>query len=169
MLSVHNIHFHDGIKKPSKISYQAKGNQYATNMLQNSDIKMIKHRLSKVPNANWLPNDISFNSQISNDYKFHRQLWLTKTQQHNNSYKLDIHKWIIEILVMWTMFNPFMQSGLFYLNCFNIRNVWLFLLLPCFIEIPVINANSVDPDQMTCSAGSDLGLHCLQMSLFMGC
>ena len=31
------------------------------------------------------------------------------------------------------------------------------LLLPCFIEIPVFNANSVDP--------SDLSLHCLPMSL----
>ena len=33
-----------------------------------------------------------------------------------------------------------------------------FLLRPCFIEIPVFNANSV-------SAASDLGLHCLPMSL----
>ena len=29
--------------------------------------------------------------------------------------------------------------------------------------IPVLNVNSVDPDQMPCSAESDLGLHCLQM------
>ena len=36
-----------------------------------------------------------------------------------------------------------------------------FLLLLCFIEIPVINANSVDPDQMLHSAASDLGWHCL--------
>ena len=43
--------------------------------------------------------------------------------------------------------------------------VWLDLLLPYFIEIPVFNANSVDPDQMLCSAMSDLGLHCLPMSL----
>ena len=32
-------------------------------------------------------------------------------------------------------------------------------------EIPVINANSVDPDQTPRSAASDLGLHCLPMSL----
>ena len=38
-------------------------------------------------------------------------------------------------------------------------------LLPCFIEIPVFNANIVDPDQMPHSAASDLGLHCLTMSL----
>ena len=40
-----------------------------------------------------------------------------------------------------------------------------FLLLPCLIEIPVFNANSEDPDQMLCSASSDLYLHCLPMSL----
>ena len=30
--------------------------------------------------------------------------------------------------------------------------------------MPVVNANSVDPDQMPCSAAADLGLHCLPMS-----
>ena len=39
-----------------------------------------------------------------------------------------------------------------------------FPLLPRFIEMPVINANSVDPDQTPRSAASDLGLHCLPMS-----
>ena len=39
-----------------------------------------------------------------------------------------------------------------------------FLLLPCFMEIPIINANSVEPDQMPHSAASDLGLHCLPVS-----
>ena len=39
-----------------------------------------------------------------------------------------------------------------------------FSLLPCFIEIPVFNTNSVDPDQMLHSVASDLGLHCLLMS-----
>ena len=34
-----------------------------------------------------------------------------------------------------------------------------------FIEIPVFKANSVDPDQTPRSAASDLGLHCLPMSL----
>ena len=36
------------------------------------------------------------------------------------------------------------------------------------IEIPVFNANSVDPDRMSRSAASDLGLHCLPMSLLWG-
>ena len=33
-----------------------------------------------------------------------------------------------------------------------------------FIEIPEFNANSVDPNQTSRSAASDLGLHCLPMS-----
>ena len=61
--------------------------------------------------------------------------------------------------------NPFVPSGLFYLHCvarsiFNIRGFWLFLLLPCFIEMFVFNANSVDPDQTP----SYLGLHGLSLS-----
>ena len=35
----------------------------------------------------------------------------------------------------------------------------------CFKEIPELNANSVDPDQMPHSAVSDLGLHCLPICL----
>ena len=42
-----------------------------------------------------------------------------------------------------------------------------FLSLPCFIEIPDFNANSADPDQTPRSAASDLGLHCLPMSLLL--
>ena len=45
----------------------------------------------------------------------------------------------------------------------------LFLLLPCLIEFPVFSTNSVDPDQTPRYAASDLGLHCLTMSRFMGC
>ena len=37
-----------------------------------------------------------------------------------------------------------------------------FLLLPCFIEIPVVNANSADPDQRLHPAASELGLHVCQ-------
>ena len=37
-----------------------------------------------------------------------------------------------------------------------------------FIEIPVFNANSVYSDQMTHSAASDLGLHCLAINLLGG-
>ena len=48
---------------------------------------------------------------------------------------------------------------------FQVKDVsgW-FLLLPWFTEIPVFNANSIDPDQMPRSAASDLGLRCLPMS-----
>ena len=44
---------------------------------------------------------------------------------------------------------------------------WL-LLSPCFTEIPVCNANNVNPDQTPRSAASDLGLHCMPMFLFNG-
>ena len=40
--------------------------------------------------------------------------------------------------------------------------------LLCFIVIPVLNANSIDPDLMPHSATSDLGLHCLPIMPFMG-
>ena len=65
-----------------------------------------------------------------------------------------------------------MQCGLFYLSSsdwsiFNKRGVNCLLLLPYFIEIPVFYANSVDPYQTprSPSVASDLGLHCLPMSL----
>ena len=45
------------------------------------------------------------------------------------------------------------------------RGVWLFLLLPHFIKISISNAKSVDLDQTLRSAASDLGLHCLPVSL----
>ena len=67
-------------------------------------------------------------------------------------------------------FNPFIPNGLVYSNTLeqsisNRRGVWLVLLLPCFIEISVLNANSVNSDQMPHSVASDLGLHCLPMPL----
>ena len=61
-----------------------------------------------------------------------------------------------------------MPSGLFYINFLtrSILYIWgVWLLLLCFIAIPVVNANSVDPGQTPRSAASDLGLHCLHMSL----
>ena len=40
-----------------------------------------------------------------------------------------------------------------------------YLLLPCFVEISVFNANSVDLHQMPHSVASDLSLHCLPMHI----
>ena len=64
-----------------------------------------------------------------------------------------------------------MLSRLFYLSYLDksisiIRDVWLFF---CFIAMfyihsLVLNANSVDPDQMPHYAASDLGLHFLPVS-----
>ena len=42
-----------------------------------------------------------------------------------------------------------------------------FLLLPRFVGISELNANSIDPDQTPRSAASDLGLHCLLVSLLL--
>ena len=61
-----------------------------------------------------------------------------------------------------------MPSGLFYLKALFQEGVctW-FLLLPCFIAFPVLNANNADPDQMLHSAMSDQSLHCLPVSLLL--
>ena len=58
--------------------------------------------------------------------------------------------------------HTFISSELFYHNSldqtvFNRKGVWLDILLLYFKEIPVFNANSVDPDQMPHSGASDLG------------
>ena len=45
------------------------------------------------------------------------------------------------------------------------RYVVGFLALPYFIDIPVVYANGVDPDQTPQNAASDLGLHCLPVSI----
>ena len=47
----------------------------------------------------------------------------------------------------------------------NRKGVWLFLFLPCFIEIPVFKANSIDSIQTPQSAASNRGLHGLPTSL----
>ena len=43
--------------------------------------------------------------------------------------------------------------------------LWLVFIIIMFIGIPVINANSVDPDQMLHSVASDLGLHFLLITI----
>ena len=44
--------------------------------------------------------------------------------------------------------------------CFFVVVFFYYLI----IEIPVLNTNSVEPDQLPHSAVSNLGLHCLQRS-----
>ena len=67
------------------------------------------------------------------------------------------------------MCSPFMLSGLFYHNSLdwsisNSRVSGYLLILLCFIEIPVINANCVESDQTLHSVASDLCLHCLPIT-----
>ena len=66
-----------------------------------------------------------------------------------------------------------MSSGFCYFNALdrsfsNRRGVWLVCIFIILIPISVFNANNVDPDQTPHSAASDLGLHCLPMSLLWG-
>ena len=54
--------------------------------------------------------------------------------------------------------NPFMSNGLTDLNSldrsvFNRRGVWLVFIIKIFYRIPVFNANHVDPDLTSHSAG----------------
>ena len=49
-------------------------------------------------------------------------------------------------------------------GCFSFL-IFMFQKFLCFVEISELNANSVDSDQTPHSAASDLGLHCLLMSL----
>ena len=44
------------------------------------------------------------------------------------------------------------------------NNLLVLILLP--LEIPGFNTNSVDPDQMSPSVASDLGLHCFPFTQF---
>ena len=72
-------------------------------------------------------------------------------------------------LCLWV--HVYASNGLFYHNTldwsiFNNRVSGVFFIT-MFIEIPVFNANSVDPDQAPQSAASDLGLHYLQITLWV--
>ena len=80
--------------------------------------------------------------------------------------KKNISKSLLKIWSNMLSINPFMPSGFFYLNSLDQSSSSFkgcpvsFYYYHVFIKMPVINANSVDPD----SVASDLGLHCLQMS-----
>ena len=63
-----------------------------------------------------------------------------------------------------------MPNGLFYHESLDrsissIRGVWLVNLLPCFKEMHVFNANNVYLDQTPLNAASDVGIHCLPVSI----
>ena len=53
----------------------------------------------------------------------------------------------------WLNINPFMLSGIFYLNTLdqsisNLRGIWSFFIITMFYRNSCINANMVDPNQM---------------------
>ena len=61
----------------------------------------------------------------------------------------------------FTMINPFVPSGLSYINSLD----KFISIIVMYYKIVELNANSVDPDQTPRSSASDLGLHCLPISL----
>ena len=69
-----------------------------------------------------------------------------------------------------SLLNPFMLNVFFFILFgpvhFQNKGYLVRFFYYYFIEIPVFNANSVDPDQTPRSAASDLGLHCLPLSLY---
>ena len=69
------------------------------------------------------------------------------------------------IIAEWTLLPLLFGQVHFY---FLYKGCLIGLLLTCFVQISELEANSVDLDQTPRSAASDQGLHCLQMSLFMG-
>ena len=63
-----------------------------------------------------------------------------------------------------------MAGGIFYHNSLDwsiskLAGCLVSFYYYCFIEIPVVNANNVDPEQMLCSVASDLGLHYLPITV----
>ena len=46
-----------------------------------------------------------------------------------------------------------------------LRGIGLGLIITMFVEMSVLNENSVDPDQTPSTAASDLGLYCLTMHI----
>ena len=66
-----------------------------------------------------------------------------------------------------SLLNPFILIG-FYHNSSDqapIAGCLLDFINMHFIQIPLVNANSVDPNQMPCSVASILVLHCLPVTL----
>ena len=62
-------------------------------------------------------------------------------------------------LLRWTLIQ------LFWSSLFPIAGYLVAFIITIFIEVPVFNANSIDPDQMSCSVASDLDLHLLPFTL----
>ena len=60
------------------------------------------------------------------------------------------------------------SSSLFAQVRFQFKGMLAFSLFCLFLlRIFMFNSNSIDPDQMPRSVAADLGLHCLQLSLFL--
>ena len=64
-----------------------------------------------------------------------------------------------------TAFNPLYTGGLFHCYILDEWGVGSVLLLLFYVLCKILIANNVGPDQMPHYVASDLGLHCLPMTL----
>ena len=69
-------------------------------------------------------------------------------------------------------FNPLHNGGLFHrytldVSICHFRSVWSNLSLLCYFKWKILLSNNVDPDQMPHHMASNLGLHCLPMTLLL--
>ena len=81
-----------------------------------------------------------------------------------------IYVFLVSEVVFTEFINPYVPSRFFYFNSLHdfisyIRGVWLVFIIAMFVEISGLNADSVDPDQTSRSAASDLDLLCLPISI----
>ena len=124
----------------------------------------------------WRPRSDSTDAQVIWAFTvricpMHLFTWLRlygKSPKISNTYSVKILTQNNKQLEM--EFNPFMPSGIFYFKCLDrsvsyIRGGCLVIIIIIFVEILELNANRVDPNQMPQNAASDLGPHCLPMSL----
>ena len=108
---------------------------------------------------------ILFSTLHANSLLFRKQSFIFKQVSQEKKIDKYFRKPSAETVIQHAI-----PSGLFYPKSLDPfipkrRNIWVFLVSPCFIEITVFNANSVDPDQTPRSAASDLCLHFLPVSL----
>ena len=92
--------------------------------------------------------------------------FLTCPQGNGTSWAWYFHKPALMQLPRVDSSTTTLWTGLFPMARWLVSFYYFLLLLLCFMEIPVFNDNSLDPDQMTHSATSDLSVQCLPITLY---
>ena len=75
-----------------------------------------------------------------------------------NNPKIQIH--LLTLCILVDSYNVMLDESIY-----HFRGVWSVLLLLFYFCWKILLANNVDPDQMPHYMASDLGLHCLPMTL----